>query len=91
MKRSKPPRYAVTGVTSLVIGDEFMCKQFMDAEPETSYMHMYPSNHPDHWISYIELNFIVFFSPSRKWFPLLKKANFLDFFLQFTEAKLYSI
>lgn len=34
---------------------------------------------------------MVFFHQVENWFPLLKKANLLDFFLQFTEAKLYSI
>lgn len=47
-------------------------------------MYMYPSSrlikHQDHWISYIELNFIGFFSSSRKLVPFIKEGKSSRFF-----------
>lgn len=58
-------------------------------------MYMYPLSrlikYRDHWISYIELNFIVFFHQVENWFPLLKTANLLDYFYSLLKQTLYSI
>lgn len=63
-----------------------MCDQFMDAEAETLYMYMYPSNH--HFKAFLKY---MHFSPCRKLVPFIKDSKYSRLFLQFTEAKLYSI
>lgn len=53
----------------------------MDAEAETSYMYVYPSNH--HFKTFWNT---CIFHHVENWFPLSKKANLSDYYYQLTEG-----